>query len=265
MNCQQKIIALDLRNAAIENFEYWFITTDYIKADETRDFIGARVKDDENELQLIFIINDTIFGTVTKENYPNIDISIWFSDEFVQYCIPIKLKEIEMYRSVVIDWIFNTNVTKVITALELQAFQKYIGDFDEMMYPHFTSCVTCIDVEELGFNLKEFFMPLNQKFKAIYSEFRKYYPRTKYLKEVKLTKIYILEKYILGYSFRMENEPYEHFFYNIHFEDLMYQIIPFKFDDVKQPTLNDILDKINLVGLEHLTVEEKKILTQNEN
>lgn len=78
-----------------------------------------------------------------------------------------------------------------------------------------------------------------------------------------MTKIYILEKYILGYSFRLENEPYEHFFYNIHFKDLMYQLKPFTFAGVKQLTLDEVLDKINAIGIENLTEEEKNILTDN--
>lgn len=255
-----KIFAIDLSNATIENLENWFITANYITADSTKDFIRFRVKDDENELQLLFIINDTFFGTVTKLEYPNIVIDSWFTDEFVEYCIPIKLSENELYRSVIIDWIFNCHTTRAKTAFELRQLQKYTADFDKMLFPHFTSCVTCIGVEELGFNLGEFFLPLNQKFKAIYSEFRQYYPKTKFLKEVKLTKIYILEKYILGYSFRLANEPYEHFFCNIHFEDLMFQLTPYKFDILKELSLNDVLDKINNVGIENLTQEERVIL-----
>jgi hypothetical protein len=255
-----KIFALDLRNATIENLENWFITTNYITADCTKDFIRYRVKDDQNEIQLIFIINDIFFGTVTKLEYPNIVINSWFTDEFVKYCIPIKLNEIELYRSVIIDWIFNCHTTRAKTAFELLQLQKYNADFDEMLFPHFTSCVTCIDVEELGFTLGEFFMPLNQKFKAIYSEFRQYYPKTKFLKEVKLTKIYILEKYILGYSFRLANEPYEHFFYNIHFEDLMYQLTAFKFDEVIPLSIDRVLDKIAANGMASLSTEEQNFL-----
>ena len=33
-----------------------------------------------------------------------------------------------------------------------------------MMFPHFTSCITCVDVEELGFNLKEIFSLYFSKF-----------------------------------------------------------------------------------------------------
>jgi len=255
-----KIFALDLRNANIENLNNWFLTTDFITANTTKEYIRYRLKNDHNEIQFIFVINDVFFGTVTKEEFPHIDIASWFSDEFIEYCIPIKLNEIELYRSVIIDWIFNCQTTSVKTAFELHQLQKYTSGFEEMLFPHFTTCVTCIDVEELGFNLKEFFMPLNQKFKAIYSEFRKYYPKTKFLKEVKLTKIYILEKYILGYSFRLENEPYDHFFFNIHFEDLMYQLTPFKFDEVTPLTIDSILDKIATNGMASLSPEEQNFL-----
>ena len=85
------------------------------------------------------------------------------------------------------------------------------------------------------------------------------------MKDVKLTKIYIIEKYILGYTFRLENEPYEHFFYNIHFEDLMYQLTPFRFDQVKELTLDIILEKINQVGIDNLTQEECDFLKTKSN
>lgn len=262
MKSASKIIALDFKNAKLENVENWFITTNYITANSTKDYIRYRVKDDQNEIQLIFIINDVFFGSVTKSEYPNIVIDSWFRDEFIEYCIPIKLTEIELYRSVIIDWIFNCHTTRAKTAFELSQNQKYTADFDEMLFPHFTSRVTCIDAEELGFNLKEFFMPLNQKFKAIYSEFRQYYPKTNFLKEVKLTKIYILEKYILGYSFRLANEPYEHFFYNIHFEDLMYQLTAFKFDNNIPLSIDKVLDKIAANGMASLSREEQNFLNK---
>ena len=265
MNSTSKIIALDLQNATLENLENWFCTNDYITAETTKEFIRFRVKDEENQFQRIFVINDTFFGIVSKDNLLNIDIPNWFSDEFQENCIPIQIKDIEQYRSVIIDWIFNTHKTRTHTGIELKAFQKFTQDFDLMMFPHFTSCITCVDVEELGFNLKEFFQPLNQKFKAIHSEFRKYYPKANYLKDVKLTKIYIIEKYILGYNFRLENEPYEHFFYNIHFEDLMYQLTPFRFDQVKELTLDSILEKINQVGIDNLTQEECDFLKTKSN
>ena len=157
MNSTSKIIALDLQNATLENLENWFCTNDYITAETTKEFIRFRVKDEENQFQRIFVINDTFFGIVSKDNLLNIDIPNWFSDEFQENCIPIQIKDIEQYRSVIIDWIFNTHKTRTQTGIELKAFQKFTQDFDLMMFPHFTSCITCVDVEELGFNLKEFF------------------------------------------------------------------------------------------------------------
>jgi hypothetical protein len=64
----------------------------------------------------------------------------------------------------------------------------------------------------------------------------------------------------LSYSFRLANEPYEHFFCNIHFEDLMFQLTHYKFDILKELSLNDVLDKINNMGTENLTQEERVIL-----
>ena len=258
----QKIIALNIQNATLENLNHWFNTADVITSEATKDYLRNRVKEEKNNIQLIYIINDFLFGIISKENYPFIDLPENVTEDIVEYSIPIQLSEIESYRSVIIDWIFNTDTTRSKTAFEIKPFQKYTVDFYEMNFPDFISCVTCVDVEELGFNLKEFFQPLNQKFKAIHTEFKKYYPRTQYLHEVKLTKIYILDKYILGYSFRLENEPYEHFFYNIHLENLLHQITPFQFDDKPKLTIDSILEKINRVGVENLTKEEQEFLNK---
>lgn len=260
-----KIFALDLRNATIENLENWFITTDYITSKTTKDYIRHCIttwKDNKDPIQMKYIINDMAFGTVNKNNFPAIQIDDWFSNEFVQHCIPIQIKEVDLYRPAIIDWIFNTHTSRSNIAFELKKLQKYNIDFDIMVFPHFTSCVTCIEVEELGFNLKHIFIPENQKFKFFIDEFHKYYFVDNNENRIQLTKIYILEKYILGYSFRMVNEPYEHFLWNIHLDDLLHKIIPFKFNEIKKLTIDDVLDKINLVGYDYLSDIEKETLNK---
>ena len=167
----------------------------------------------------------------------------------------VTLNQIETYRSVIIDWIFNAHRAKPTTARALSAFQTY-SDKNDFIFPNFTLCVTSIDVEELGCNLKEFFIPLNDKFKAIVQEFRNYYGKGQYLSTVKLKRIFILERFILGYTFQLENEPYEHFFWNIHLEDRLLLMDKFSFDDEIPLTLNAVLDKINLVGIKNLDSKE---------
>lgn len=261
-----KIIAVNLQNATIENLENWLLTTDYITANTTKDFIRYRVleQSDENPMRFIFIINDFIFGTVHKNDFRTIDYPYYLQQEFVEQCIPIKLHEIELYRSVIMDWIFNNNRTKAKTGFELRAFQKFKNEFDEMMYPNLTSCVSCVDVLELGFTLRDFFSLFNDKFKAILEEFKLHYEGGGYLNRVKLSRIYILEKYIIGFGFKMENEPIHHFHYSLYFEELMFDYVkPFTFDGVIEISLDDVLDKINLVGFEQLTETERKILIDN--
>lgn len=261
-----KIFALDLKNATVDNFDHWCSTTDFIKANATKDFIRYRILDEniENPMRFVFIINDYSFATAQKNDFRTLNIPIYLQEEFVEQCIPIKLHEIEQYRSVLIDWIFNNNRTKAKTGFELRAFQKYKDDFENMMHPHFISCVTCIDVLELGFTLRDFFSPFNDKFKAILEEFRLYYEGGGYLNRVKLSRVYLLEKYIMGFSFKMENEPIHHFHFNMNFEDMLFDNIePFTFDQEIEKTLDEVLDKINAVGLEQLTALERKVLTEN--
>lgn len=238
-----KIIALDLRNATIENLENWFISTDYITATTTKNYIRHFIttwKDNSNPIVKLFIINDVVFGYSNKEDSSTIIIEDLFQNELIDYVIPIKVQEIEAYRSVIIDWIYNSDRSKVKTAFELRAFQKYSVNNEIMIFPHFNSCVSAIDVEELGFTLKHLFVPINRKYKNILEEFRKHYKAVSYLKKIRLTRIFIIEKYILGYSFRMENEPYEHFFWNIHLEEQLLMIKPFTFNRKAEIPLDDV-------------------------
>lgn len=159
MTHHHKIIALDLKNAKVENLNHWFLTSDFIKANATKDFIRYRVLDKaaDNPMRFVFVINDYFFGTVHQNDFRTIEIPSYVQEEFVEQCIPIQLDQIELYRSVIIDWIFNNHRTKAKTGLELRAFQKYKDDCVDMMHHCFTTCVVCVDVLELGFTLRDFF------------------------------------------------------------------------------------------------------------
>jgi hypothetical protein len=267
MTPHHKIIALDLKNAKVENLNHWFVTTDFIMAKSTQDFIRYRVLDKaaDHPLRYIFVINDYSFGTVHENDFRSIDIPCYLQEEFLEQCIPIQLDEIELYRSVIIDWIFNNHRSKAKTGAGLRAFQKFKIDFEDMRHPHFTSCVTCIDVLELGFVLGDFHSIFDDKFKAIHQHFRMKYGDGGYFKRVKLSRIYILEQYIMGYSFNMAGQPDHFYSYNLNFESMLFDYIePFTFDQDIGLTLDEVLDKINAVGLAQLTDLEKKILTENQ-
>lgn len=171
------------------------------------------------------------------------------------------MNEIEIYRSVLIDWIFNFHRTKIKTATELRAFQKYESE-DAMLFPLFTKNFTSISVEGLGFVLKDFLAPMDDRLKAILQEFKNNYVTDKYLTKIKLTRIFILDKYILGYSFRMENESKEHFFWNYYFEEHLQMLQPFTFDQEISVKLDDVLDKISKVGIENLSDHDRNILNK---
>lgn len=259
----KKIIALNLRNATTENLENWFLITEDITSDVTKDFLRYRVKERDkvdDPLEMVFIFNNLSFGYVQKKTFPTIDMFEPLIEEILQIT-PITLKQIEPYRSVIIDWIFNAHRAKPTTSQILSAFQKY-SDKNDFIFPDFTLSVTSIDVEELGFNLKEFFIPLNDKFKAIVQEFRNYYGKGNYLSTVKLKRIFILERFILSYTFQLENEPYEHFFWNIHLEEQLFLLDIITFDDKTPLSIDIILDKINADGMENLTIEEQDFLNK---
>lgn len=227
-----KIIALDLNNASIENVDFWLLNNNYIRKNATKDYIRKIVLGNievEDQIEIMFIINDVVFGAVKKNNSSTIEMFEPLREEILQIT-PVTLDQIEAYRSVIIDWIFNTHKAKPNTALELSAFQT-VENKNNFIYPNFNFCITTIDVEELGFNLKEFFIPLNDKFKAMVQEFRNYYGEAQYFSTVKLKRIFLLERFILGYSFQLKDETHEHFFWNIHLEEQLFLLETIKFDN----------------------------------
>ena len=261
MKLASKIIVLEFKNAKLENVENWLNSSNRISDENTKHYIRNTVSiwnDFENPIENLYIINDVHFAIIRKSISSSIEIYDFLKEEIMQHVEPIRLQEIEEYRPVIIDWIFNTHKTKPITALELRAFQKYKEE-DVIIFPNFVTSITSIDVEDLGFTLKEFFVPLNMKFKNIYSEFKRQNSKSR-LNTIRLTKIFILDQYILGYTFSEVNKEVEHFYENIHLDDLFSQIVPIKFDDKIPLTINGILDKINLIGIDKLKKEEIEFL-----
>jgi hypothetical protein len=125
MTHHHKIIALDLKNAKVENLNHWFLTNNFITANATKDNISYRIlkQNEDNPIRYIFMINDCIFGTVHENDFRSIDIPYYLQEEFVEQCIPIQLDKIELYRSVIIDWIYNNHRAKPKTGAGLRAFQ----------------------------------------------------------------------------------------------------------------------------------------------
>lgn len=257
-----KIIAIDIRDSNVANLENWLLSTDYITADATRMYLRhcmTNWKEHDNPYQIVYIINDHFFAHSHENTFPEIDFQDGMSDELLQYVIPIQINEIELYRSVLIDWIFNMQRKMPKTAKAFRALQKY--EADDLIFHHsFVTCVTSISVEGLGFVLKDFLAPMDDRFRAILQEFKNHYVTDKYLTKIKLTRLFIIDEYILGYSFRMENEPKEHFFWNYYFEEHLQMLQPFTFDQEISVTLDDVLDKISKVGIENLSGHDRNIL-----
>ncbi|WP_026978217.1 hypothetical protein [Flavobacterium tegetincola] len=264
MNIHHEIIAIDIRDSNVANLENWFLITNYITSDATRMYLRhcmTNWKEYDNPYQMVYIINDHFFAHSHENTFPEIDFQDGMSEELLKFIIPIQLSEIELYRSVLIDWIFNMQRKMPKTAKAFRALQKYEED-EFIFHRNFVTSVTSISVEGLGFVLKDILAPMDDRFKAILQEFKNNYISDKYLTKIKLTRIFIIDAYILGYSFRMENEPKEHFFWNYYFEEHLQMIQPFTFDQEISVTLNDVLDKIIKVGIENLSDRDRDILNK---
>ena len=261
MNFHQKnIIALDLQNAIVDNIENWFSDTYTTNNSSTKNYIQKIVHDNltsDNSTNYIFLVNDTVLGTSNKNGYSEIKYSDFLIEDLM-LLPPISLTQLELYRSVIIDWIFNYAKENEMVFQAIHPLQEF--EVEKYQFPDFTSCVCVIDTIDLGFKLKDFFLPLNQKFKEMYQFFRTHYQATKILKNVNLTRVFLLDKLILGYSFQMEGSTEEHFFWNIYLEEHLLLMNKFTFDAPIKLTVDTVLDKINLKGIDSLTEVEMNFL-----
>ncbi|MFA7445689.1 MAG: DUF6576 domain-containing protein [Flavobacteriaceae bacterium] len=254
-----KIILLDLRNADIEIFNNWLSTTNYISSEPTKNLLKSYINNGtENAVAMVYMIDNFPLADCKKSNLLKIDFDEYSFSE-LQNLIPIQLKDIEIYRSVIIDWIFNANTEKTKIAQELWEFQNY-DNLDDLLYAPFVRNVMAIDVKELGFRLREFFVPLHQKFKAIHQFFSTTYEVKQLLDKVHLTRIFVMDEYIIGYNFQLEGENQEHFFINIHLEEQLLRLEPFTFQDTRVLTVDTLLEKIFANGIKSLTPKEKDFL-----
>lgn len=262
MNCNQyKIIALDIHNAIIDNLESWFVETDLINCSVTKNQIRKLVNEEkitEDSIHCVFLINDIIIGT-SNNSYFEIKYSNFLIDDLM-LLKPISLSQLELYRSVIIDWIFNQHNQNEFAFQAIQSLQ--VTETEKYQFPNFTNFACAIDVIDLGFKLNDFFIPLNQKFKSIHQFFSKHYQTNKILKNVNLTRVFLVDKLILGYSFQMEGSFEEHFFWSIFLEEHLFFMDKFTFTNPLDLTVDGLLDKINLKGIESLTEAEVKFLSK---
>ncbi len=172
---------------------------------------------------------------------------------------PISVKELQLYRSVIIDWIFNHHKKNELVFKAIQFLQEF--EANKHRFPNFTSCVCVINAFDLGFRLNDFFVPVNQKFEAIHQFFKTQYQTDDVLKSVNLTKVFFLDQFILGFSFQMQKTKEEHFFWNMKLDEQLLLLDKITFDAPIPLTVDSLLDKINYNGIESLTIEEMNFLS----
>jgi len=256
---QKNIIVLDLQNAILENIVSWFTETDLINCRNTKNYIKQFIKYNSsanNPMSCIFLINNTILGTSNKKNSSEIKYCDFLIDDLM-VLQPISLKLLESYRSVIIDWIFNHHLKNELAFKAIQSLQEF--EANKHQFSNFSSCVCVIDALDLGFKLNDF-IRLNQKFKVIHQFFITHYKTDTILKNVNLTKVFFIDQLVLGFTFQMEESAKEHFFWNKQLDEQLLLMDKITFDKPIQLTVDGLLDKIHLKGIESLTETEINFL-----
>ncbi len=256
-----KIVAVDLRGVSLEDLEYWFLTTDAVTSEVSKNMLRIYVDttcEEEEQPRVIYFVNDFWFVHSTNKSYPEIQFDEYYISE-LNHLQPIPIEEMALYRSVLIEWFYRLNKKNYEIFNAVIPLQKEIDD-EEIFCVNFLNSMACIDVLNLGITLRDLFMPLNEKFKEIHQFFAVTYAKKQLLNKVYVSKIYLFDGFILGYNLVLEGETQEHYFMNFFVEEELQGMPRMKIAGIKGLDTNEILDKINRVGLENLSPEERDFL-----
>lgn len=257
-----KIITFDLREAVPNQLEFAWIQEDYGLNETNKNLIRNNLTQPEDQrIERMYIFNNYVFAVYKATNPFTLELCPELSPEQSLNLPRIPLHEVEAYKSVIIDWIFQPHRSSSLTALTLHSMQPPLPNelFIENIRP-FYNAVTTLAVEELGFTLKEFFIPMHEPYRDMVQEFRNYYYEEVALSNIHLTTVWIIDNLILGYAFRHEGETYEHAFWNLALEEQLWLLPAMHFREPVKLTLDFILDKINTHGIASLTPEERNFL-----
>lgn len=264
MSFDKKIVCFDLRNINIKNLQNWFLENDFFD-ESIKEKLFEIVKNnlnEENKVDLVYIINSVVFATSESDYNPELQ----FREALVSDLLklePITVSEIKPYVHSLIELFSNSANKNENVSLVLNSLQVYGRDTD-YLYPNFAKCVSVIDIESLEFKFSELFSPFDKKFKNIHSYFKEKHPEANIFQDLKVAKIYFLSNYVLGYTFVIKNSKEEKFFWSIHLEEHLLALEKLKFDHMSVLDLNSILDKISQVGIEKLSKEELDFLNSLE-
>lgn len=231
------ILAFDLRNATIENLELWFLTNNYEMNDVselTKSNLRVLLT---SPLKKVYFFENAHIGSVMFKKF---GFNSAVEDDLIRDIIPIKLNEIEMYRADIIDWIRNPKKTKADLAMGLRNYQEYREPTEEEIEGNFyyraslPHRVSSIDVKELGFTLQDDTFTSNEKWLNSFVSKIEEHHTINDLSSVKLNNIYIIDKYIMCYSFCVDNNPKQFIFWSKHFKEKLQKIKPITFDNERR-------------------------------
>lgn len=220
MKNTSKIIAFDFQNTTSKSIKHWLKNQYHLDPVFAEEIVNKLIYDRKNKeefSEIIYVINNFWLAESTNIGYPEIRFSESYSKDFINLQ-PIKLQEIEVYRSVLIEWMYNLN-KKNFEIFNAVLPLKRIVDSDNTSQDNVFEDVVCIDVLGLGIKLRDLFMPLQKKFKAIHQFFAATYEKKHLLEKVSVSKIYLLDGFILGYNLVLDNELEEHYFENFYIEE----------------------------------------------
>ena len=227
MNLSAQITVFNLFNADNREIQNGYYSSDLSKKkfyNTYLDTLFSKYKNSKVKLSKLFIINGILLAHSIENNMSELVFNEIAIKE-LKTLTPLSLNKFESHKANIIDWLHNPHRSKPILTHRLYEAQLF-GDFQENKNLTLKDFCIVINVVELGFKLRDFFAPLNQKFKQIHQFFYSNYNPSNVLKSVNLNNVYILDKYIIGYDFQFETSIKSHFFFNIYLDDLLNLIEP---------------------------------------
>ena len=257
----QNTVCINLKNATNNDLFTWFSINK--TSETTRLKIEQIIKENEvapyesAKIESLYLLGDLIIAK-SYENYEmKVEIDVFFMNELKNISI-IENVDDEKYISIFMNNFIKNHKWEMSEScfINLIQYKKKSNTSNSL----FLSKTIAFDIANYNLRLKEILDP--KRFKPVYCELKRQYPKMKILANFIVQKMYYHNQVPVAFSAKLlETDSDEQWFCSDQFiESLLYLVPTPLVVPESDLSLNAILDKINEYGLPYLTSNEINFL-----
>lgn len=216
----------------------------------------------DEKIEDIFLHDSFVMGSINEGDSYQLDVTDFLLDE-VQKIPCITSNELV---DTVDKFMYNFKVNHKVDMNEVM--QLMIGDYYCQNYkrpnykiPLFVGGLIGIDVAKYEIRMKD--ITSTNSFKKTYNQYKQIYPNTKIVKNLIIHKMYYLKELLVAISVKFKGHEEENWYWTDYYRERLEMLTPTVLKEYSKnyrPTLNSILDKINLSGIQSLNTIEQEFL-----